>query len=137
MKLMLDTNICVALIKSKPAQILRQLLPHRVGDVGISWVTLAELEFGVANSQQVEKNRAALDEFILPLEIAYPNDNTARAYGHLRAYLQKKGTPIGSLDTIIGAHALALGVTLVTNKVREFSRVPGLPVIDWLAEKKR
>lgn len=137
MKLMLDTNICIALIKRKPAQVLKRLLAHRVGDIGISWVTLAELEFGVAHSQRVEKNRAALDEFILPLEIAYMEEQTARAYGHLRAYLQKKGSPIGSLDTMIGAHALALDVTLVTNNVREFSRIPGLTVVDWLAEKKK
>ena len=74
----------------------------------------------------------ALDEFILPLEIADFDADAARAYGKIRADLEKRGTPIGSLDTLIGAHALALGVTLVTNNTREFSRIHGLNVADWI-----
>lgn len=133
MKVMLDTNTCIATIKRKPPQVLKRFNAYRVGEIGISWITLAELEFGVAKSQHVEKNQAALDEFILPLEIASFDRETARIYGRVRAALEKKGTPIGSLDTMIGAHALALGVTLATNNTKEFSRIKGLNIIDWLA----
>ena len=132
MKVMLDTNTCIALIKRKPAQVLKRFDAYKVGDVGISWITFAELEFGVAKSQHQEKNQAALDEFVLPLEIAYFDRETARIYGRVRATLEKKGTPIGSMDMMIGAHALSLGATLATNNTREFSRIRGLSLVDWL-----
>ena len=132
MKVMLDTNTCIAIIKRKPPQVLNRLNAYKVGEVGVSWVTLAELEFGVAKSQYLEKNQAALEEFVLPLEITNFDREAARVYGRVRAMLEKKGTPIGSLDIMIGAHALALGVTLATNNTREFSRIKGLTVVDWL-----
>ena len=132
MKVMLDTNICIAIIKRKPPQVLKRFTAYKVGEIGISWVTLAELEFGVAKSRHVEKNQAALDEFVLPLEIASFDREAAGVYGRVRAALEKKGTPIGSLDVMIGAHALALGATLVTNNTREFSCIKGLTVVDWL-----
>ena len=135
MKVMLDTDTCIAIIKGKPPQVLRRFNAYKVGEIGISSVTLAELEFGVAKSLHQEKNQAALEEFVLPLEIAGFDHEAARVYGRVRAMLEKKGTPIGSLDTLIGAHALALGVTLVTNNTREFSRVKGLTVVDWLDDK--
>ena len=133
MKAILDTNICIALIKRKPQQVLKRLSAYKVGEIGISWVTLAELEFGVAKSQHLEKNQAALDEFVLPLEIASFDREAARVYGRVRATLEKKGTPIGSLDMMIGAQALSLGVTLATNNTKEFSRIKGLTIVDWLA----
>ena len=132
MKVMLDTNICIAIIKRKPPQVLRRFAAYQVGDIGISWVTLAELEFGVAKSRYQEQNQAALDDFVLPLEIAAFDREAARVYGRVRAALEKKGTPIGPLDVMIGAHALVLGATLVTNNTREFSRIKGLTVVDWL-----
>ena len=132
MKVMLDTNICIAIVRRRPPQVLKRFTAYKVGDIGISWVTLAELEFGAAKSQHLEKNQAALDEFVLPLEIASFDREAARVYGQVRATLEKKGTPIGSLDMLIGAHALALGATLATNNTREFSRIKGLSVVDWL-----
>jgi tRNA(fMet)-specific endonuclease VapC len=133
MKIMLDTNTCIAIIKGKAPHVVKRFNAYKVGDIGISWVTLAELEFGVAKSQYQEKNQAALDEFVLPLEIAYFDRDAARVYGRVRAMLEKKGTPIGALDMMIGAHALAQGVTLATNNTREFSRIKGLAITDWLA----
>ena len=132
MKVMLDTNTCIAIIRKKSPQVLKRFKAYKVGDIGISWVTLAELEFGVAKSQHLEKNQAALDEFVLPLEIANFDRDVARVYGRVRATLEKKGLPIGSLDIMIGAHALSLGVTLATNNTREFSRIAGLTIVDWL-----
>ena len=133
MRFMLDTDSCIALIKRKPAKMLDKLTSHAPGDIGLSTVTLAELRYGVAKSAQKERNSQALDEFLLPLEIADFDETTAGAYGEVRAALEKAGTPIGPLDTQIGAHALSLGAVLVTHNTREFRRIPGLTVEDWLA----
>ncbi|HXY54998.1 MAG TPA: type II toxin-antitoxin system VapC family toxin [Nitrospirota bacterium] len=131
MKYLLDTNICIYLIKQKPLKLLKHFKSHKVGDIGISSITLAELRYGVSKSQHVEKNRQALDEFILPLEIEDFDEKAAAEYGNMRADLEKTGKPIGSMDMLIGAHALALGVTLVTNNIKEFKQIKDLKVIDW------
>ncbi len=131
MKYMLDTNICIYLIKQKSPIVVNHFKSHVVGDIGISSVTLAELRYGVAKSQHIEKNRQALDEFILPLEIADFDEKAAESYGTLRASLEKEGKPIGSVDMMIGAHVLSLGVTLVTNNTREFKQIKHLKVADW------
>ena len=133
MRFMLDTDSCIALIKRKPANMLDKLISHAPGDVGLSTVTLAELRFGVAKSAQKDANARALDEFLLPLEIADFDETAAGVYGEVRAALEKAGTLIGPLDTQIGAHALSLGSVLVTHNTREFRRIPGLTVEDWLA----
>ena len=133
MRFMLDTNSCIALIKRKPAKILAKIMSHAPGEVGLSAITLAELRYGVAKSAQRERNGQALAEFLLPLEIADFDETAADAYGESRAALEKAGTPIGPLDTQIDAHALSLGVVLVTHNTREFRRIPGLAVQDWLS----
>ncbi len=131
MKYMLDTNICIYLIKQKPPKVLKHFKSHAVGDIGISSITLAELRYGVSKSRQVERNRQALDEFILPLEIDDFGEKAAMEYGAVRAELEKAGKPVGSMDMLIGAHALALGATLVTNNVKEFRQIKNLKVVDW------
>ncbi len=131
MKLMLDTNICIYIIKQQPAAVLKHFLEYQIGDICISSITLAELRFGVAKSTHRDKNANALDEFIVPLEIATFDDAAALAYGDIRATLESAGTPIGSMDMLIAAHAVSLGVTLVTNNTREFVRVAGLTIVDW------
>jgi tRNA(fMet)-specific endonuclease VapC len=133
MRFMLDTDSCIALIKRKPGTILRRLMSLSPGEAGISAITLAELRYGVAKSAQNEKNRLALDEFLLPLEVADFDELAAAGYASVRATLEKAGTPIGPLDTQIGAHALSLGAILVTHNSREFRRIPGLAVEDWLS----
>jgi tRNA(fMet)-specific endonuclease VapC len=132
MMLMLDTSICIAIIKQKPTDILQKFSAYQVGDICISSVTLAELRYGVAKNQFQEKNQAALDEFILPLEVVHFDEAAALVYGALHASLEKQGTPTGALDAMIGAHALSLNLTLVTNNTKEFNRIAGLKVIDWM-----
>jgi len=131
MKYMLDTNICIYIIKQKPEKVLRHFKSHSIGDIGISSITLAELRFGVEKSQQIQKNRQALEEFIISLEIADFDEKAAVIYGAVRAALEKAGTPVGDMDMLIGAHALSLDLTLVTNNVREFKQVKNLKVADW------
>ncbi|MSM39837.1 MAG: PIN domain-containing protein [Geobacter sp.] len=131
MKLLLDTNICIYIIKQQPVAVLKRFLEYQIGDIGISSVTLSELRYGVAKSAHREKNAKALDEFIIPLELVSYDEAAAHAYGDIRAILEKAGTPIGSMDMLIAAHAVSLGIPLVTNNTREFLQVPSLKVIDW------
>ena len=131
MKYMLDTNICIYLIKQKPEKVLHHFRTRSVGDIGISSITLAELRSGAEKSERVEKNRQALDEFVLPLEIADFDEKAAGSYGKIRSALEKEGKPIGSMDMLIGAHALSLGVTLVTNNTSEFKQIKHLKIADW------
>lgn len=134
--LLLDTNTCIYLIKRRPPEVLRRFEDYAVGDIGVSSVTAAELYFGAQKSHRPAQNGRALTQFLLPLTVAGFDDNAASAYGHVRAALERAGTPIGPLDTLIAAHALGLGVTLVTNNVREFARVPDLKVENWVGGKE-
>jgi tRNA(fMet)-specific endonuclease VapC len=131
MKLMLDTNICIYLIKQQPPSIIERFLSHPVGDIGISSITVAELAYGVSKSRHSSRNRHALEQFLVPLQIAEFDQAAAWSYGRLRGQLEAKGTPIGSMDMLIAAHALSLEVRLVSNNVREFQRVPGLRLENW------
>ncbi len=132
MKYLLDTNICIYLIKRKPPQVFQQFQIHSVGEIGVSAITVAELQFGVQKSQQITQNQRALQQFLLPLVCAPFDSQATVAYGEIRAALETQGTPIGPLDTLIAAHALSLNITLVTNNTREYSKVPGLQVVDWV-----
>jgi tRNA(fMet)-specific endonuclease VapC len=102
-----------------------------VGDVGISVITVAELSYGAEKSQRPEENLRALEQFLLPFVVVDFGSAAASAYRRVRAHLERRGTPIGSMDVLIAAHALSLEATIVTNNGREFQRVPGLSVEDW------
>lgn len=127
---MLDTNICIYLIKGRPSSVRARFEQYPLGDIGVSVITACELAYGVAKSGSA-RNRAALETFLLPLEIASFEDALMWRYAELRSHLQRAGTPVGALDTQIAAHALHLGCTLVTNNIREFERVPGLMLENW------
>lgn len=131
MKFILDTNICVFVIRQKSLAVVQRFRQFMAGELGISTVTLAELRFGADKSQAPAKNHAALNAFIAPLEIVEFDPSAAAHYGKIRADLEQRGLPIGSLDTLIAAHAHGLGIPLVTNNTREFSRVVGLTLEDW------
>lgn len=128
---MLDTNICIYLIKRRSDELLSRMRVFRTGEIGVSVVTVAELQYGVSKSQSKERNQAALEAFLLPLDIADFSFEVTVMYGDIRAQLERQGQPIGPLDTMIAAHALSLDVPLVTNNTREFERVRGLRVEDW------
>ncbi|WP_089724034.1 type II toxin-antitoxin system tRNA(fMet)-specific endonuclease VapC [Candidatus Thiosymbion oneisti] len=131
MKILLDTDICIYVINRKRPAALARIRDYRIGAVGISSITYAELRFGVENSGRVQENLTRLERFLLPLEIVPFDAEVARQYGQLRTELKRAGCPIGSNDLLIAAHALSLDVTLVTNSVREFSRISGLRVERW------
>jgi len=128
---MLDTNVLVHLIRGKPVGVLRRFLMFAPGDLGVSSITAGELFVGAVKSSDPAANLAALDKLLLPLEIASFDFDAAKRYGQIRGDMERRGVPIGALDTLIAAQALSLGVVLVTNNTGEFSRIPGLMVEDW------
>ena len=132
MRYMLDTNICIYVIKHKPVTVFQKLQNINPEDVCISSVTYAELVHGVEKSAAVEKNRLALSMLLANMEILDFDVDAADCYGKIRAALEKKGTPIGTLDMMIAAHAQSLGYTVVTNNVKEFSRVSALRIENWV-----
>ena len=131
MRYMLDTNICIYVIKHKPEKVFRKLQTIHPEDVCISSVTYAELVHGVEKSAAVEKNRLALSILLANMEILDFDVDAADCYGKIRAGLERKGTPIGPLDMMIAGHAQSLGYTIVTNNVKEFSRVAALKIENW------
>ena len=132
MKYMLDTNIVIYLIKKQPESVLQKLQEYDPSDFCISSITLAEMEYGIAKSTSPEKNQAALSAFLSNIDILPFDDRAAVEYGDIRASLEKKGTPIGPNDMLIAAHARSLGLTIVTNNVKEFRRVNGLMLDNWV-----
>jgi len=128
---MLDTCTCIFLMKGSPAS-AREHLAGKLGDrVCLSSVVISELWFGVYNSQLMEKNKQVLKRFLQPFEELVYGFAANEAYGQQRAILKARGLPIGPLDMLIAAHALAEGATLVTNNLKEFSRIDGLQLQDW------
>ena len=132
MRFILDTNMCIYIIKKRPLQVFQKLKSLSLGQVGISSITLAELEFGVQKSLHPEKNKGALTQFLIPLEIFDFDSNAAFEYGIIRTDLERKGTIIGSMDLLIAAHVKSIGFILVTNNEKEFNRVEGLKIENWV-----
>jgi len=128
---LLDTCVCVFLIRSKQAWILERFATFEPGDLGISSVTESELRYGAEKSAAPARNQHQLDHFLLSLPVLPYGGECARHYGEIRRHLEIRGTPIGSMDLLIAAHARAEKLTLVTHNTREFVRVPGLLIEDW------
>lgn len=131
MTYMLDTNICIYAIKKRPEKVLYHLKEELYSGLCISAVTLAELEYGVRHSANPAKNEQALLRFLIPFSVLPFGVDAASEYGEIRSCLQAQGRPIGPLDMLIAGHARVEGMTLVTNNVREFERVPNLKIENW------
>ena len=135
MKYLLDTNICIYIINEKPEKVLRKFEQYPVYEFGISSVTHAELQYGIEKSKNKATNQAALDEFLLPLTILpFHGKKLVTCYGEIRAWLESKGKTIGPLDMLIAAHALSLDLTIISNNIKEFSRIPNLKCENWIRE---
>jgi len=131
MNYLLDTNICIYIIKRKPRVVLRRVRSKQPGQVSISAVTIAELEYGIARSRYPERNRMALLEFLFPFAILDFDSQAAFAYGRIRSSLESRGKPIGPMDLLLAAQAKSRGLVLVTNNEREFRRVDNLRIENW------
>lgn len=129
---LLDTNICIYIIKRKPDSVLKRLLQIPIGEIGISSITIAELDYGARKSANPDKNLFALEQFLIPFEIFCFDYSATIEYGKIRSLLEKGGNPIGPLDTLIAAHAKSIEYVLVTNNEKEFRRVQGLEVENWV-----
>lgn len=134
MRYLLDTNICIALIRQKSPSILHRLTQLPLTEVAVSALTVAELHYGVETSAHPAQNRRALEYFLLPLTILPFDAQAAVAYGQIRATLEGQGMPIGAIDLLLAAQAIRRQMIMVTNNVREFVRVPGLSVEDWSSQ---
>lgn len=131
MSFMLDTDTCIYIIKQRPPQVINAMKKVGSDNLCISAITLAELEYGVAKSQHAIQNRNALLKFLAPIAVVPFDDNAAAQYGQIRSFLEGRGRKIGPYDLLIAAHALSRGLTLVTNNLREFVKVPGLSIENW------
>ena len=127
----IQTIICIHVINTRPPAVLEKFRQHRMGEIGICSVVAAELAYGIAKSGST-RNRQALEMFLAPLVILPFDEAALWVYGDLRAELERRCSPIGSLDTMIAAHAISQQSTLVTNNTREFARVEGLALANWV-----
>lgn len=118
--------------KKKPTDVIARFRQTQISQVGISSITMSELEYGTVKSSKPDQNQFALAQFLAPLEILSYGDEAAQHYGRLRALLEKQGTPIGSLDMLMAAHVLSINCILVTNNEKEFNRVPNLKIDNWV-----
>ena len=128
---LLDTNICIFLMNKKPVRVLEKLKGCIDSGVHVSSITVAELQYGVYNSEYIEKNRISLLKFLTPFNILHFDDLDAEQFGKIRADLKKRGQIIGPYDMLLAAQALAKNLTLVTNNTKEFKRIKNLKIEDW------
>ncbi len=131
MKYMLDTNICIFVIRHQKKSVIENITLHIPADIIISSITVSELEYGCEKSAAPQKNRVALIEFLAPFDVALFGSAAAHRYGMLRAQLEREGKPTGAMDMLIAAHCLAIDATLVTNNTRDFKNINNLPLTDW------
>ena len=128
---LLDTNMCIFAIKRRPPHVLEIIREKSKNGIYISSLTIAELEYGVENSKQIENNRIALLKFISLFNVISFDDTDAIQYGKLKAKLKKEGRIIGPIDLLLAAQALSKDLIFITNNVDEFIRVEGLKIEDW------
>ncbi len=131
-RFLLDTNVCIELLRAGSPAMLDRMRRHEIDEIAISTITLAELQYGAKKSRRPAHHAILIAQFCAAIGILPFDHLAAETYGAVRATLEKAGTPIGPLDTLIAAHALATGLTVVTNNEREFGRVEGLRVENWL-----
>jgi tRNA(fMet)-specific endonuclease VapC len=129
---LLDTNICIYIINQKYQQVINKFNEYEIGAIGISTITLAELKYGAYKSKKVEQNLLAIQQFTIPLVIADFDSAAAETYGKIRANLERKGQIIGAFDLLITAYALSRDLIVVTNNVKEFERIEGLKIENWI-----
>jgi len=132
MRYMLDTNICISIIKDRPPEVMKSLRRVPVGEIGVSGIVVAELWYGVFKSTKKKENSAAIEDFLRYVAVMDWPSSAAVEYGKIRFHLQKKGLMIGAMDLLIAAHAVTLDSVLVTDNVSEFKRVPRLKVENWI-----
>ncbi len=131
MKFLIDTNICIYLMNQRPLSVIQKFKKFTLGEIGVSSITVSELQYGITKSQHSKKNQERLDKFLIPFDILVYDEAAARVYGDIRTQLEKEGQVIGPLDMLIAAHALSLNLIIVTNNDKECSRIKNLKIENW------
>ena len=131
MKYLIDANICIYIMNKRPPAVIKKFKRFELGEIGISTITVSELQYGVSKSNHRKKNADRLEEFLAPLEMLTYDQMAARVYGDIRFQLENLGQPIGPLDLLIAAHAISRDLVLITNNEREFKRIKRLKVENW------
>ena len=131
MKYLIDTNICIYIMNKHPADVITKFKQFELGEIGISTITVSELQYGVAKSTYREKNEVRIEEFMAPFEILTYDLSAAKIYGDIRFQLEKRGQIIGPLDMLIAAHAISQELILITNNDKEFKRITKLKIENW------
>ena len=129
---LLDTNICIYILKNKPVKVLEKFKKFNIGELKLSSITVAELYFGAYNSSYIEKNISVIERFLIPFEIVNFDEKAAMEYGKVKAKLRKKGNIIGELDMQIASIAISNNLILVTNNIKEFARIENLDFENWI-----
>ena len=130
-KYLIDTSICIYIMNKRPVNIIHKFKQFDVGEIGVSTITVSELQYGIAKSNNRKVNKQRLEEFLSPLELLPYDEIAANTYGDIRYQLETRGQPIGPLDLLIAAHALSLKLVLITNNEKEFKRIRNLKVENW------
>jgi len=133
MNFLIDTNICIYIMNERPYEVIQKFKTTEIGQIGISSITVSELNYGVSKSKYQKQNSKRLEEFLAPFEILPYDENASRFYGKIRAQLESDGNIIGPLDMLIAAHALSKDIVLVTNNEKEFKRIKSLKVENWVS----
>jgi len=132
MKYLLDTNICIYIINKRPISVLKRLSNYEIDDIAISSISISELEYGINKSTNPDNSRIALIEFLLPFKLIDYDSKAAKEYGIIRSDLEKIGQPIGAMDYLLAAQAISLDLILVSNNLKEFSKVKKLIIENWV-----
>ena len=132
MNYLIDTNICIYLMNKKPSKVIQRFKDIEIGQIGISTITVSELNYGVAKSEFQKQNAIRLEEFLTPFEILPYDETASKYYGIIRSQLESQGKVIGPLDMLIAAHALSRDLILITNNEKEFLRIKSLKVENWV-----
>ena len=131
MNYLIDTHICIYIMNQRPHELVQKFKKFEIGQIGISSITVSELNYGVAKSQQKKSNTKRLEEFLTPFVILPYDENASKYYGTIRSHLESQDNVIGPLDILIAAHAISENLTLVTNNEKEFQRIDSLKVENW------
>ncbi len=134
MKYLIDTNICIYLLKKRDEVLRKKFNSFSTEDFSVSVISVAELEFGISNSEQQESNRVTILKFLSQFTLLTFNEEDARAYGYIQSKLRQAGTPIGEFDTLIAAQAINRNLILLTND-NHFSRIPNVRIENWIKKK--
>ncbi|MBF0242372.1 MAG: type II toxin-antitoxin system VapC family toxin [Desulfamplus sp.] len=131
MKYLIDTNICIYIMNKRPVSVINRFKAVELGDIGVSSITVSELQYGVSKSKFIKKNKERLEEFLIPFEILPYDNKAAEVYGDIRYRLEQLGQPVGPMDLLIAAHAISKCLILVTNNEKEFIRIENLKIENW------